>query len=126
MEKLVFNSEFNNYSDIEKRQYIKQLISNYDLNNVIIELVKNNDIVDNFNLLNYICRIKEYKEKNKLTNLELTSLMINNYILLNKTKELNSYIKTLDDKNIKKMIKYEIDNQTEFSKLKRCKELEKK
>ena len=119
MEELVFNKKFNKYSLKEKKEYIKLLIKKYQLEDIIYTLVLNNkNIEENFYILESLSRTKIFKEKYTYTNLELNSLIINTYARENKTKELIKYLNNLDDNKQNKIYKYELDNNTDFSKLK--------
>ena len=113
MKVLEFDSKYNNYSFEEKKDYIKKLINKEKLEIEIVSLITNNkDIIENFDLLDSISKTKVFKEKNKLSRLELYSLIIQNYISQNKTKELTKLFNNLDSKKIKSIINYEIKTKT--------------
>ena len=119
MEELIFDDNFNKYSFIEKKEYLKELIKLFKLEDIIYTLILNNkDVEENFNLLESLSRTKLFKDKYNLSYLELNSLIINVYVRENKVKELNKYFSTLDSKKRDKIFKYEINNKTDFSNLK--------
>lgn len=127
MEELLFDNKFNKYSLTDKKEYLKKLIKKNKLEDIIYTLILNNKNIDeNFNLLESLFRTKIFKEKNKITLKELDSLIINIYVKENKTKELFKYLNNLDDNKKDKIYKYEIDNNTDFSKLKILKKYHKK
>ena len=127
MKIIKFPSEFNKYSILEKKEYVKSLINENNLETIINSLIINNlDILENKEILNTISRTKEFKNKFKLSNLDLLSMTIDLYIKNNLTKELEKYFDIVEDSKIKKIVDYEISKNTEFSKLKLCKNLKKK
>jgi len=127
MKVLDFNDDFSKLSLIDKKNYLKKLLYDNNLNIVINSLIINNsDILENFEIINSLSKTKVFREKNTITNIELVSLIIDLYIKNNKTKELSKYFNELDDKKIKSIINYEINNKTEFSKLKLCNKLYRK
>ena len=122
-----FVDNFNNLDILEKKDYIRTLLQDNSIETIINSLIiNNNDVLENFEILNYLSRTKVYKNKVKISNIELISKTINLYVKNNKTKELDEYFETLDDKKINKIVEYEVQNKTEFSKLKICKALMKK
>jgi len=121
MKVLELGDNFNNLSVIEKRNYLKKLLDNNNLNIVINSLIMNNsDIIENFEILNSLAKTKVFKEKNNIKNIELISIIINLYVKNNKTLELEKYFKEIDSKKLKTIMDYEKENKTEFSKLKLC------
>ena len=119
-----FVDNFNNLDILEKKDYIRTLLQDNSIETIINSLIiNNNDVLENFEILNYLSRTKVYKNKVKISNIELISKTINLYVKNNKTKELDEYFETLDDKKINKIVEYEVQNKTEFSKLKICKEV---
>ena len=126
MKVLEFENNYNKFSNKEKKDYLKKLLKDYSLSEIINNLIIYNDINDNIQLLNSLSRTKTFKEKYKMTNQKLNSLIIDSYISLNKTKELVKYLKSLNEEELNKIITYEIKNKTAFSKLKICKQLENK
>ncbi|MBQ8892180.1 MAG: VanW family protein [Bacilli bacterium] len=122
-----FPNNFNKLDIIEKKNYVKELLSSQNIDTVVNSLIINNsNIIENMDILNSISRTKVYKNNTKLSYIELVSKTINLYIKNNKTKELQKYIATLEENKIKKIIDYEVKNKTDFSKLKICKNLIKK
>ena len=109
-----FDNRFSTFSYKEKLDYLKKISINKKIDNVINTLIiYNKDVIENFNLL------EEFKR------IDYTSLAINSYLQQNKTKELSKYFDSLDKNKIKKILNYEKNNNTIFSKLKLCKDLEK-
>ena len=118
MKDLVFNKNYKKYSLEEKKDYLKELIKDYKLEDIIDNLILNNKSVEeNFVILESISKTKVFKLNNKLTNLELKSLIINTYVKENQTKELIKYLNTIDDIKRERIVKYEVEHNTEFSNL---------
>ena len=121
MKVLELGNNFKTLSIIEKRDYLKKILENNSLKIVINSLIiSNDDIIENFEIINSLARTKIFKEKNSITSLELISMIIGLYVKNNKTRELEKYFKVLDEKKLKNVINYEIEHKTEFSKLKPC------
>lgn len=126
MKVIKFDNNFSDSSINNKKNYIKSLISVYDIKLIINSLVINNsNIEENFEIVNYISKTKVFKEINGLKNIELISLLIDYLIKQNRTKELFNYLKNLDLKEQKRILTYEIEHETNFSKLKLFKGLNK-
>ncbi|MBQ8472028.1 MAG: VanW family protein [Bacilli bacterium] len=122
-----FDSNFLELSFINKTKYILNLLEKHDLKLVINSLINyNKDTLECFNIINSVKKYKIFKQKYNLTNIELISIIINSLIEQNKTKELNKYLKQLEEKKLKLILNYEITNKTLFSRLKLCKDLVKK
>lgn len=122
-----FDSNFLELSFVDKTKYILNLLEKHDLKLVINSLINyNKDTLECFNIINSVKKYKIFKQKYNLTNIELISIIINSLIEQNKTKELNKYLKQLEEKKLKLILNYEITNKTLFSRLKLCKDLVKK
>ena len=124
MKVIKFEEDFFKLSLLEKRDYLKKILDKNNLKVIINSLVNSDiDIEECFEIINSLSKTKIFKQQNNIANLELTSLIISSYIKNNKTKELENYLVNLDSNKLKKIINYEIDNKTEFSKLKLCNKL---
>ena len=125
MKVIKFPDNFNKLDFLDKKNYLVSLLNNNNnIDSIINSLILNNmDIVENFSLLNSLKYNKVYKNEGKIDSIELNSKIINFYIKNNKTKELDKYFKTLNKSQINKIINYEIEHKTDFSKLKICKDL---
>jgi len=122
-EVIKFDSKFIKYSLFDKTKYIEKLLESNDLKLVIDSLIYiNPDIIESFSIINAIFKKKNIKTKYNLTNLGVASLMINSLITQNKTKELKNYLNALNDKTLKAILEFEINNKTAFSHLKICKD----
>lgn len=119
--KIEFDSNFNKFSFQEKLNYLEQLLNQYPLNIIVTNLIYyDNDIIEVFNLMNKLKQTKIFKNKYRLKNPELLSLIINTLILQNKNKELYEYLLKKDKITLDKIINYEIKHNTSFSKTKIC------
>ena len=119
--KIEFDSNFNKFSFQEKLNYLEQLLNQYTLNIIVTNLIYyDNDIIEVFNLMNKLKQTKIFKNKYRLKNPELLSLIINTLILQNKNKELYEYLLKKDKITLDKIINYEIKHNTSFSKTKIC------
>ena len=119
--KIEFDSNFNKFSFQEKLNYLEQLLNQYPLNVIVTNLIYyDNDIIEVFDLINKLKQTKIFKNKYRLKNPELLSLIINTLILQNKNKELYEYLSKKDKITLDKIINYEIKHNTSFSKTKMC------
>ena len=119
--KIEFDSNFNKFSFQEKLNYLEQLLNQYPLNVIVTNLIyHDNDIIEVFDLINKLKQTKIFKNKYRLKNPELLSLIINTLILQNKNKELYEYLSKKDKITLDKIINYEIKHNTSFSKTKMC------
>ena len=119
MKVLAFKDEFNKLSIIDKEKYIKELLKDNSLKIVINSLiVNNNDVIENFQIIDSISKGKDFKPTYGITKLQLISLVINLYVKNNKTDNLEIYFNELPEPKLKKIFDYEKKNKTEFSKLK--------
>ena len=119
--KIEFDSNFNKFSFQEKLNYLEQLLNQYPLNVIVTNLIYyDNDIIEVFNLMNKLKQTKIFKNKYRLKNPELLSLIINTLVKQNKNKELYEYLSKKDKITLDKIINYEIKHNTSFSKTKMC------
>ena len=119
--KIEFDSNFNKFSFQEKLNYLEQLLNQYPLNIIVTNLIYyDNDIIEVFDLMNKLKQTKIFKNKYRLKNPELLSLIINTLVKQNKNKELYEYLSKKDKINLDKIINYEIKHNTSFSKTKMC------
>ena len=119
--KIEFDSNFNKFNFQEKLNYLEQLLNQYPLNIIVTNLIYyDNDIIEVFNLMNKLKQTKIFKNKYRLKNPELLSLIINTLVKQNKNKELYEYLSKKDKITLDKIINYEIKHNTSFSKTKMC------
>ena len=119
--KIEFDSNFNKFSFQEKLNYLEQLLNQYPLNNIVTNLIYyDNDIIEVFDLMNKLKQTKIFKNKYRLKNPELLSLIINTLVKQNKNKELYEYLSKKDKITLDKIINYEVKHNTSFSKTKMC------
>lgn len=119
--KIEFDSNFNKFSFQEKLNYLEQLLNQYPLNIIVTNLIyHDNDIIEVFNLMNKLKQTKIFKNKYRLKNPELLSLIINTLVKQNKNKELYEYLSKKDKITLDKIINYEVKHNTSFSKTKMC------
>ena len=119
--KIEFDSNFNKFSFQEKLNYLEQLLNQYPLNIIVANLIYyDNDIIEVFDLMNKLKQTKIFKNKYRLKNPELLSLIINTLVKQNKNKELYEYLSKKDKITLDKIINYEIKHNTSFSKTKMC------
>lgn len=119
--KIEFDSNFNKFSFQEKLNYLEQLLNQYPLNIIVTSLIyHDNDIIEVFDLMNKLKQTKIFKNKYRLKNPELLSLIINTLVKQNKNKELYEYLSKKDKITLDKIINYEIKHNTSFSKTKMC------
>ena len=119
--KIEFDSTFNKFSFQEKLNYLEQLLNQYPLNIIVTNLIyHDNDIIEVFDLMNKLKQTKIFKNKYRLKNPELLSLIINTLVKQNKNKELYEYLSKKDKITLDKIINYEIKHNTSFSKTKMC------
>ena len=119
--KIEFDSNFNKFSFQEKLNYLEQLLNQYPLNIIVTNLIYyDNDIIEVFDLMNKLKQTKIFKNKYRLKNPELLSLIINTLVKQNKNKELYEYLSKKDKITLDKIINYEIKHNTSFSKTKMC------
>lgn len=119
--KIEFDSNFNKFSFQEKLNYLEQLLNQYPLNVIVTNLIyHDNDIIEVFDLMNKLKQTKIFKNKYRLKNPELLSLIINTLVKQNKNKELYEYLSKKDKITLDKIINYEIKHNTSFSKTKMC------
>lgn len=119
--KIEFDSNFNKFSFQEKLNYLEQLLNQYPLNVIVTNLIYyDNDIIEVFDLMNKLKQTKIFKNKYRLKNPELLSLIINTLVKQNKNKELYEYLSKKDKITLDKIINYEIKHNTSFSKTKMC------
>lgn len=119
--KIEFDSNFNKFNFQEKLNYLEQLLNQYPLNIIVTNLIYyDNDIIEVFNLMNKLKQTKIFKNKYRLKNPELLSLIINTLVKQNKNKELYEYLSKKDKITLNKIINYEIKHNTSFSKTKMC------
>ena len=119
--KIEFDSNFNKFSFQEKLNYLEQLLNQYPLNIIVTNLIyHDNDIIEVFDLMNKLKQTKIFKNKYRLKNPELLSLIINTLVKQNKNKELYEYLSKKDKITLDKIINYEIKHNTSFSKTKMC------
>lgn len=127
MDSIKLKKDYKKLTKLEKKKYLKILLNSYNLNQVLSALISDNDdISENFIIINEISKTKEFKLKNNISSLKLTSLMIDIYLKQNKSAKLNKYLNSLDDNLIKKIMDYEFKYKTDFSKLKLAKSLNNK
>ena len=119
--KIEFDSNFNKFSFQEKLNYLEQLLNQYPLNIIVANLIYyDNDIIEVFDLMNKLKQTKIFKNKYRLKNPELLSLIINTLVKQNKNKELYEYLSKKDKITLDKIINYEVKHNTSFSKTKMC------
>lgn len=119
--KIEFDSNFNKFSFQEKLNYLEQLLNQYPLNIIVTNLIYyDNDIIEVFDLMNKLKQTKIFKNKYRLKNPELLSLIINTLVKQNKNKELYEYLSKKDKITLDKIINYEVKHNTSFSKTKMC------
>ena len=119
--KIEFDSNFNKFSFQEKLNYLEQLLNQYPLNNIVTNLIYyDNDIIEVFDLINKLKQTKIFKNKYRLKNPELLSLIINTLVKQNKNKELYEYLSKKAKITLDKIINYEVKHNTSFSKTKMC------
>lgn len=119
--KIEFDSNFNKFSFQEKLNFLEQLLNQYPLNIIVANLIYyDNDIIEVFDLMNKLKQTKIFKNKYRLKNPELLSLIINTLVKQNKNKELYEYLSKKDKITLDKIINYEIKHNTSFSKTKMC------
>ncbi len=119
--KIEFDSNFNKFSFQEKLNYLEQLLNQYPLNVIVTNLIYyDNDIIEVFDLMNKLKQTKIFKNKYRLKNPELLSLIINTLVKQNKNKELYEYLSKKDKITLDKIINYEVKHNTSFSKTKMC------
>ena len=119
--KIGFDSNFNKFSFQEKLNYLEQLLNQYPLNVIVTNLIyHDNDIIEVFDLMNKLKQTKIFKNKYRLKNPELLSLIINTLVKQNKNKELYEYLSKKDKITLDKIINYEVKHNTSFSKTKMC------
>ena len=124
MKRISFDDNFYNLSIIEKRNYVKKLIDKNSLKVIINSLVDSDlDILENLEIMNSLSKNNSFKNRYKVSNLKLVSLIIDSYIKNNKTMELNKYFNIIEKDKLKLILDYEIKNETEFSKMKICNNL---
>lgn len=119
--KIEFDSNFNKFNFQEKLNYLEQLLNQYPLNVIVTNLIYyDNDIIEVFDLMNKLKQTKIFKNKYRLKNPELLSLIINTLVKQNKNKELYKYLSKKDKITLDKILNYEIKHNTSFSKTKMC------
>ena len=122
--KIEFDSNFNKFEYQEKKIYIQKLLNDYPLNVVVTNLIYNtDDVFLCFKLMNEISKTNHFKSKNKIKTISLASLLINTLVVQNKNQDLYNYLNCIDKNTLKKIILYETNNKTIFSKTKICKSL---
>ena len=81
--KIEFDSNFNKFNFQEKLIYLEKLLNQFPLNVVVANLIyHDNNTLEIFELINKLKETKIFKNKYRVKNIELLSLVINTLILL--------------------------------------------
>jgi len=115
MKNISYPKDFNKLPIEDKRKFVKSLINNYEVKDILVSLINNNNnLTENFEIINSVCNSKVFKSNTSITRLEVISCLINLYFN-NNIKELEKYFNNLDKNKLKKILDNEESNKTNFS-----------
>ena len=127
MKEVKFPEKFNKLSFEEKRKIILKSLEDNDLSDIVDSLIKTKvSVSEIFSLMNSLSNNKIITKKYKYSKSDLRSFLISNLINKNRSEEIKNYFDFLPLKTKKEILKYEVEHETSFSKMKLCKNLYRK
>ena len=127
MKEIVLPNKFNKFSIEEKKKIVLNLLKDNELSDIVDSLIKNKvSVLEVFLIMDSLLHTKNFKKKYNYSKLELRSYLVNKFVNKNKSEEIKNYFDSLSIKDKKELLKYETEHETNFSKMKLCKNLYRK